>query len=548
MVGTPELAELPELAIFRICGHLSYEDLINFRVTCKRLKAVVDQRPSPLFRSLHLFVAEYPFEQELFYTGELVSHANIWRVHNLDILNSTKFKNQFTGLRKLTTHLVCARRWAQFPESKSLKLSDLNYFKGLVYLEFQWNSHFVRREKLSLRNLKIAAFEHMPPDHGVTHFDLECPQLQVLGVTNKTRVWPTDETYESIRHLYVNKVLGTQDFFFVSRVGHDRDYPFPLYEKLNNLSTISFRLVEDLNGFLVSVIGRRKRLPSLKRIVFEKGISVSEEMLRNLLNLKSRPETKHVEVQMNGKVLDTSELTEMLDLLDQINLKSFYVRTIGCYEQIKHLTENPILDCLLPGAVRLFLHSREDVTLGKQLIEKLKELMSLDIILDEGTAVDKEFFELTLRTCRKLKRLRIKGAWLKQEQLDQIPNYFQNLSSLVFELNELGLGKLKFDFTSKLKNLFEIQFDVNIDQGTMSLLLKNCHYQPDFRLLFAGKQLIRIYGQRNKNGLFQIVCRSHWEYSIKTDEFNSIEEAIEYYYSHDLFNTPFRTQVIYIRF
>ena len=45
--------ELPDLVIWLITNHLSYEDIRNLRVTCKQLKEIVDQRT---FTSLHLFV------------------------------------------------------------------------------------------------------------------------------------------------------------------------------------------------------------------------------------------------------------------------------------------------------------------------------------------------------------------------------------------------------------------------------------------------------------------------------------------------------------
>ena len=81
------MIELPELVILKIYSLLSYEDLKNLRVTCKKLKEIVDQRPS---RSLHLFVKAYPFEREL--------HD----VSDPDILRSFKFKHQFKELLKLT--------------------------------------------------------------------------------------------------------------------------------------------------------------------------------------------------------------------------------------------------------------------------------------------------------------------------------------------------------------------------------------------------------------------------------------------------------------
>lgn len=110
----------------------------------------------------------------------------------------------------------------------------------------------------------------------------------------------------------------------------------------------------------------------------------------------------------------------------------------------------------------------------------------LEIVLDEGTGLNNEFFERALRTCRKIQTLEIKGAWLKQQQFDQMPNYFQNLKILVFE-HHFALGNLNFDFATKLKNLYKLELNFNIKQERMSFLLKNCHYQPDFHLHLRGK-------------------------------------------------------------
>ena len=146
-----ELPELPELVLLFISQQLSYEDLRNLRVTCKRLREIVDQRTP---RSLHLFVKAYPFERELLHTGELVSYANTFHVSKLDILKSIKFRSQFTGLRKLIVYHQLRYPWTDL---KTVNLNDLNCFEQLVHLELE--ELYLEKGKLSLRNLKIALFE-----------------------------------------------------------------------------------------------------------------------------------------------------------------------------------------------------------------------------------------------------------------------------------------------------------------------------------------------------------------------------------------------------
>ena len=101
MESSPTMVELPALVVLLISEYLNYNDLRSLRVTCKRLKAIIDLRT---FRSLHVFPRGYPFERELLHTGELVSYANICHVSRLDIFKSMKFKSQFEELLKLTIY------------------------------------------------------------------------------------------------------------------------------------------------------------------------------------------------------------------------------------------------------------------------------------------------------------------------------------------------------------------------------------------------------------------------------------------------------------
>ncbi|KAI3479641.1 hypothetical protein L1887_58302 [Cichorium endivia] len=123
MANIPTIIDLPELVIWLISEKLSYEDRQNLRVTCKQLKEILNQRP---FRSLHLFLIGYPFERNLWHTNELVSHANTFRVTELSILKSIKFRDQIGGLLKLLT--IYRDPMLEQSEKFSLDLSDLNHF------------------------------------------------------------------------------------------------------------------------------------------------------------------------------------------------------------------------------------------------------------------------------------------------------------------------------------------------------------------------------------------------------------------------------------
>ena len=395
-----ELPELPELVILLILDHLSYEDLQNLRVTCKQLQEAIDQRTP---RSLYLFVDDYPEELELLHTGELVSYTNTFQAPDLTILRSTKFKNQFIGLLKLSIYNRLNG------SDELVDLNDLNYFKGLVHLELE--RFHIGNGKLSLRNLKIAFIQDGNDE--TANFDLDCPQLQVLGLGYKTRPRLTQETASSVRYLYLHDLEDTETYLFI------------LYAKLNSLFSICFGYMiydgsEGLNTFVVALMERRVTLPSLKRIQL-KGLCLfpqSGVVLKNLAKLKSRQETKHIEVRIHEKVMSSDELTELLDLLHQIfpptpdnpedqmnrNNQMLYVGDLKS-DLLRHFNENPILHCLFESVFFLKLCSDEDVKISKQLIGRLTNLVELTIRI----ALAEEFFKCILKSCRKIWNLKIRS-------------------------------------------------------------------------------------------------------------------------------------------
>ena len=526
-----ELIELPELVILLISKELSYEDLQSLRVTCKKLKAIVDQRTP---QSLHLFVNCYPFERELLHTGELVRYANTFHGRRLEILKSTKFKNQFNGLRKLIIYNIGPRY------GEVMNLNDLNCFEGLVHLQLERVS--IGDGKLNLRNLKIALLENQ--SHDITNFELDCPQLHVLGLVYQTRPKLNQETASSVRYLYLHDGADTETSLFL------------LLAKFDSLFTICFcshHGSELLNRFVVALIERRVSLPSLKQIQLERQWYFPERgvLLRNLAKLKSRQETKHLEVQINGKMMDSDEFTKLFDLLNKIlsvtpdnpedpedplnhidqglsfgNLNS---------DLLRHFSENPALHCLLPGVDALVLESDEDVRISKQLIARLRSIQKLVIEI----AVDDQYLECILKSCRRISNLQIFDH-SSQQQLDQMPDYQQNLGILTF-----GVGFEKrnftFHFVSKFRNLVIVSFKFNIPKETMSFLFENIKHTRFRMNLFGMQRRISIHCWRNENGRFEIRCYEVDALGIcgspKITEFDCIEEAIEYYYRNDLFNT-----------
>ena len=516
------MIELPELAILLILDQLSYEDLQSLRATCKKLKTIVDQKTS---RNLHLFVDYYPFERELLHTGELVRYANTLHVPDITILGSIKFKKQFIGLRKLTIYQYEA-------SNQSVNLDDLNCFEGLVHLQLE-EQVTIGNGKLSLRNLKIALLEI--ESYWAINFVLDCPQLQVLGLRYGTELELTEETANSVRYLYINDGLILE----ASR--------FSLFAKLKkNLSSICFVGYHGyvyLNSFALALMGRRVRLPSLKQIQW-KGLwrfpQCGHWLLRNLADLKNRQETKHIEVRMNGKGIESNELIEMHNLLHKIfpETPSDPMNDPASYETglesdlLRHFNENPILHCLLPSVYGLVLRLDEDVRLSKQLIGRLTNLESLTIRI----AVDEQFFESILKSCRRIWHLDILACGhLNQEQLDLIPDYLQNLKCLWFGY-QFEQRNFDLHFLTKFKHLFFLSFDCQIPIEAMSFLFEKCNH-PNFEIQLYGLQRISICHRRNENGRFEIRCYNPYTSDPpKITEFDDFDEVIYHYYWNDLYN------------
>ena len=139
--------------------------------------------------------------------------------------------------------------------------------------------------------------------------------------------------------------------------------------------------------------------------------------------------------------------------------------------------------------------------------------------------------------------MHIECSSLEQRQLDRMPDYFQNLQFLYLR-DDFPLGNYDFNFVTKFKNLKLLKLYFNIEKETTRFILHNCKH-PNFELGFGWMQNIWISSQRNKNGRFELSQNhqrsnnSNYPGNKKT-EFDCIENAVDYCYQNDLFNTPFQ--------
>lgn len=515
------MIELPELVIQLISDQLTYEDLLNLRVTCKKLKEVLDCRK---FSTLHLYVRAYPFERKLFCTGKLIGYANSLHSDDLRILKPIKSKCQFSGLLKLTIH-------HPYPFEGNIEivnLYDLNCFEELVHLELSGLS--IENEKLSLRNLKIALLETTSRLNEDFTFEIDCPRLKALGLFCRAHPELTEETSNSLEYLSVCDQRDRETYLLL------------LYAKLNSLSTIVFQSSKELDSLVKCLIEGRVYLPSLKQIKLkESSVFHDSNVFRNLAKLKSIDEMKHIEVLFNWKVMNLDDLVEMQNLFDKIiSPQSLHFRIL--YKSLIMLFKgNPILNCLLPGVRVLEIISNKEFTSIKHLIGKFKNLRTL--LIENEITLDANFFECLLKTCRRIDYLRVGFGGVSQQQLDLMPNYFQNLQVLVLE-KKFSRRNLNLDFITKFKNLKQIKFHFDINKKTMSFFLQSCKHHPNsFWLEFHGRQTVWILNKRNENGRFEIIYGIYWDQNSPLNqkvELDSLDDVIDYYFKNKLFKTPLR--------
>lgn len=517
------MIELPELVIWSIADHLSYEDIRSLRVTCKRLKRVIDEKR---FKSLHLFVEQFPMEWDLFETDELVDYPNTFRVDRLDILSSTKFKTRFSSLAKLTIYF-------SRDECGKVNMNDLNYFVQLVHLEIVGPD--LENGKLSLPNLKIVRFG--TDNFNLPDFELDCPQLTALCLADCPLPKLTSQTSSSIRHLYQNV-----PYVKVAEPSY-RGYELGLYEQLTSVSTVSFKDSEQAAIFVRDLIDGTVCLPSLKRIQLKEAARYNEPSLESFILFKSRKETRNIEFQINRKMMDLGALIELRDLIlrnDVETQPSFPSRievNIFTHRNMRDFAENPVVDFLLEGEKMLFFDYNEDAPFFRQLIGKPGHLVFVEI--GEEVAIEESLFEYLLQKGRRICQFSIRSNRLTQQQLDRMPGYLTSLRRLDFLLDS-GPVDINFNFLTKFNLLSSIAFRFNLRKDAMSLILKRFKREPSFSLEMHGAEFVRMTTRPNENGRFQIILPWVGEIldggTILKDDFVSLEDAIDFYYENDLFN------------
>ena len=242
------LQGLPELVLDVICVHLSYEDVLVLRCTCKALKQFVDRKE---FTRLNLFVRKFPFHHRLFYTNESICYSHSFYSDDSAILRSTRFREQFAYVQQM---VICTKRsWTELrgSDETGFDLNPLNFFRSISHLEVVGFTSI--NGKLNLQELQIAFFRIGCGTRPESSIELDCPRLRALRVYD---CWPvlTSETNQ-LEHLRYDPL------------GEPTDYLQSI--NFRKLSTICIETYEKTVQFLSDLKTGHLSLPSLSQVGLE---------------------------------------------------------------------------------------------------------------------------------------------------------------------------------------------------------------------------------------------------------------------------------------
>ena len=497
---------LPESVVEMIIDRfLSYEDLINLKLTCKGLKNIVDRKK---IKNLFVFLG-YPYPRRLFYTNELIGYANSLRIRdpNPQILNELfKFKETFKYLQKL---IVYFRRGSSLnDEFTQLSLESLNYLEHLEHLELH-DSEFLDGN-LSLKNLKIFSLEFC---HGT--LVLDCEQLKAINIEDGAEPNLTKKTASSLTHLSFGR-----DFYHNGECVYNF-YRLALIETCENLSVLTMIEFGNLNPFLIKISENVLKIPSLKEIRLEKTTKLPdfEVLIQNLK--KPFSPLKKIKIFLNGKLLSLDELIKLDDLVKKMKTK--FSNNHFNLNAIEMINEYPLYDCLLDNVT--FIEIMDNSKLIKQSIRKLKNIRNLTF--RNKFKIDDELWNSMLVAWKdKLVDIDFySSANITQNQFDQIPDYFTNQICLAFGKE----SKLEsYDFLTRFKNLTRIRlFDQEMKKDDLIRLLKECRWLYCIEFYVNGEHITIGINKLNKYFKF-FGCDSKEKDPLK---FDTLETVIDYCYS-----------------
>ena len=223
-------------------------------------------------------------------------------------------------------------------------------------------------------------------------------------------------------------------------------------------------------------------------------------------------------------------------------------------------TEPLVYHCLFPGFTIISIdHTLESDSDMIPLIPKLKNVYFLKIVNKLG--VSDALYEAVTKAFRKVEYLRIQYAYMRQDQLDRLPDRFLNLYSFEY-LTDTEDMPYSLHFVIRFKNLMILRFRVNLRRELLTFLFINCPslFRVDFDTFLNG-QFTKICLLKEPSRI--IICKPArstglgWNYvncfiedrfcpssvsGTKELKFDTLESCLDFYYSHRLFDVDYLEQ------
>ena len=370
--------------------------------------------------------------------------------------------------------------------------------------------------QLRLKNLRILSVK----TRRLSQFDLDCPALAAMCIAFGARPNLINNPHP-LDHLSVKRPLfeGT------------RKYLRKLYGQCPNLSTIGFDYVAFMGITLWEVNTGRVSLPLLRVIRFERPWRYYQDFTGELIDLFVEYE-KSIEPESLRIIYNEEHITlKQLASIVQLHEKFMAARDKSKNVYLKALERSKAIGCLFSSVSALELN--ESISLGAVL--KLKKLERL-CIFSGSPQIDEKLFRWMLTTWTKLKGLWIENPdWkIDQQHLEQMPCHWPNLCSLV-----LGEKPEDIKFVTEFKNLKELTIKFNLPKEETQHLMRNCPslYFICFENTSTDLEtaLMARMGWLHETPLIDQRLISEEESSLCLITFDSIEQAIDHYYDHDLF-------------
>lgn len=304
------LPDLPELILDRVCGQLSYEDVLVLRSTCKGLKQFVDGKQHT---KLNLMVGQFFIYRNLFYTNEPIDYPYSLYSADLTIFSSNRFREMFGHVQRMV--ISTEPPWCELEDenasenASAFDLNSLNCFRALEHLEVEGFAAI--QGELNLPELRIAAilFERHYWKEGEPSIGFDCPRLRALKVDHCRPVL-TSRT-DQLNYLY----YGRRSYQTNYQTNHQTNHLQSISSNLRRLSVICLETTGDLLQFFSDLKNGKLIMPSLDQIRLEKcdDFERLDELIGCLKDLKR----DRVQIKFfvdDSPIRSSSELQHIADL------------------------------------------------------------------------------------------------------------------------------------------------------------------------------------------------------------------------------------------